>query len=80
MKRFIDIRGQGTGYRFCWFDTIHDQIEHHSGQTVWNTFAEFEEDFDDNNGEHLSRYRHLAPEWTFVVDEKAPLWKDEDAA
>lgn len=61
MKRFVDIRGQETGYRFCWFDTITSQIEQHGGNTVWETFKEFAEDY---RGPEVERYRRLAPAWT----------------
>lgn len=75
MKRFIDIRGQGTAYRFCWFDTRTDQVEKHGTNTVWDTFDEFAEDY---KGDELERYRSLTPAWAFIPDPNDALWKDED--
>ena len=73
MKRFVDIRGQGAAYRFCWFDTVVDQIERHGENTVWDTFAEFEQDCEGN----LERYRGLTPEWAFSENPNEPLWSAE---
>lgn len=61
MKRFVDIRGQGTGYRFCWFDTTVDQFEQHGSFSAWDTFEEFAADC---RGD-VERYRRLAPTWAF---------------
>lgn len=65
MKRFIDLREQGTGYRFAWFDTGTDRFEDHDGQMVWDTFAEFAEVCAGD----LARYRRLTPAWAFEEDD-----------
>jgi len=61
MKRFIDIRGQGTGHCFAWWDTVLDRFEEHSGSWAWNTWGEFVEDYE---GDELARYSVLCPPWT----------------
>lgn len=64
MKRFIDLRGQGTCSRFAWFDTVSDTFEQHSGCQDWDTFAEFEADY---TGAEIGRFRSLAPAWVFEI-------------
>ncbi len=58
MKRFIDLRGQGTCYEFAWFDTGTDTFERHSGEQAWDTWEEFEEAYE---GDQLPRYKGLFP-------------------
>ncbi|MER9178906.1 hypothetical protein [Mesorhizobium sp. M0767] len=77
MKRFIDIRGQDACGRFCWFDTIVSQIETHGGNTVWDTFAEFEQDY---RGDIIERYRGLAPDWALTGDPNDDYWTEETEA
>lgn len=60
MKRFIDLRGQHTGYAFAWWDTVRDCFEAHGGDQAWNTFDEFADSY---TGNDLERYRGLCPEW-----------------
>ena len=62
MKRFIDLREQGTGYRFAWFDTTTDTFETFDGEQVWDTWREFIEVCNKNK---LMRYRNLVPGWVF---------------
>jgi len=64
LKRFIDIRGQGTGYRFAWYDTIKDEFEEFEAQQAWDTWDDFAavcppEKFDQE------RYKCLCPNWVF---------------
>ena len=66
MKRFIDLRGQDTGARFAWWDTEYDAFERHSGSFAWDTWQEFEADF---NGAALIRYKSLCPDWVFTNDD-----------
>ena len=65
MKRFIDLRGQGTGSRFAWFDTVRDHFEIHGGAQDWNTFDEFCADYE---GDELERYRGLTPSWALLPE------------
>jgi len=62
MKRFIDLRGQGTGCRFAWWDTIRDEFESFSGDQAWNTWNEFMEVC---LSEKQERYKRLCPAWVF---------------
>ncbi len=69
MKRFIDLRGQGTGCNFAWWDTITDSFEVHNGDSAWDTFSQFEAAYE--SSEPLDRYRKLCPTW-------ALKWPEED--
>jgi len=69
MKRFIDLRGQGTGNRFAWFDTIRDVFEEWSGFCAWDTWNEFVYDYSAGGGLDVDRYRGLCPKWVFEPGE-----------
>ena len=60
MKRFIDLRNQGTGYRFAFWDTVTDRFEQFGGEQAWDTFDEFA---DAHEGFDLERYERLCPDW-----------------
>lgn len=62
MKRFIDLRGQYTGYRFAWWDTVRDEFESFSGDQAWDTWGEFVEVC---SPEAQERYKRLCPMWAF---------------
>ena len=64
MKRFIDLRGQIDCARFAWYDTVTSMFEIHSGVQLWETWEEFEEDYEGNS---LGRYRGLTPAWAFEI-------------
>lgn len=66
MKRFIDLRGQDTGYRFAFWCTFKDRFESHSDEQAWDTFTDFEEVYE---GDELERFRGLTPEWAFLEPE-----------
>lgn len=73
MKRFIDLRGQHTGYRFAWWDTVRDCFDDNDGDWAWDTWQEFEESYCLDGGpvfreETLARYRSLTPAWAFEPD------------
>ncbi len=42
MIRFVDIRGQGTGYRFSFWDTVTDQYICINGEQAWDDWEDFE--------------------------------------
>jgi hypothetical protein len=72
MKRFIDLRGQDTGYRFAWWDTIVNEFESWATDRAWNTWADFAESAaiacggaDRVDADDLDRYRRLCPAWVF---------------
>jgi len=60
--RFIDIRNQGTGSRFSFWDTCTDDYYSFMGEEAWNNFKEFKEDY---RGNELRRFKNLCPEWAF---------------
>lgn len=72
MKRFIDLRGQGMGYRFAFWDTVHDRFETHGTNQAWDTLADFREDCE---GDFI-RYQSLCPSWTL---KEAPPWEGSPA-
>lgn len=64
MKRFIDLRGQHTGYRFAWFCTVLDRFETFDGDQAWDTWEEFKLSYYSNEiNTTIGRYRRLCPEW-----------------
>jgi len=69
VKRFIDLRGQGAGYSFAWWDTVTDSFEIHNGDSAWDTFSQFEAAYEGN--EPLDRYRKLCPAWALTAGEDA---------
>jgi len=69
MKRFIDLRGQETGYRFAWYDTIIDKFETFSDSMAWDTWEEFRDDYLNEVGsDEIERYRRLTPNWALDVN------------
>jgi hypothetical protein len=65
MKRFIDLRECGTGYRFAFWDTIKDEFESHGGDMAWYSFNDFEFCY---GGTEIDRYRILCPDWVFELE------------
>ena len=68
MKRFIDLRGQDTGFRFAWYDTCTDEFERFNGNQAWDDMAEFGFDFAvdrKSDKAQLERYCGLALPWAF---------------
>ena len=86
MIRFIDIRGQGTGYRFAFFDTSVDKFVMRDDRHVWDTWDEIletvkgvinEKGFSVDGADLLfvKRLENLCPEWVF----SPPTGHEEDA-
>lgn len=84
MIRFIDLRYQGTCYRFAFWDTVTDSFDTYDGEQAWKTWDDFEAHFrqvqipvpgflGELSGALLTRYRDLCPPWAFEV----PVDKDE---
>jgi hypothetical protein len=65
MKRFIDLRNQGTQCRFAWWDTVTDAFEKFDGEMAWDTWGEFAE-VASIGGVDLERYRSLTPPWVHL--------------
>lgn len=62
MKRFVDVRNQGIGGNFAWFDTVVDKFETHSDNMDWISWWDFVGDY---KGTELERYQGLTPAWAF---------------
>ncbi len=78
MKRFIDLRFQGTSNRFAFWDMVVGRFDTYDGEMAWKDWAEFEDQFRREadaagglgwNDEHvegqLKRHRGLCPPWVF---------------
>ena len=76
MKRFIDLRGQGTGMRFAWWDTVKDEFECFNHNYAWSFWGAFAYDYDASS--EILRYRESCPEWAFteVKEDKCELPQD----
>lgn len=66
MIRFVDIRNQGTGYRFSFWDTVRDEFLEFGGSQAWDTLDDFIESFN-TASTHLygdiERFLSLIPVW-----------------
>jgi len=67
MIRFIDLRGQGTGSRFAFYDTVRDHFLELEGEQAWDVFLEFAEVCD--NANLRQRCKRLCPPWAFEKEE-----------
>ena len=72
MKRFINLRGQETGYNFAWWDTVIEEFEQHCGDFAFRDWSDFEEYYE---GDDIDRYKRLCPQWVF--DGIKPQWTRE---
>lgn len=63
MIRFIDIRGQGTGSRFAFRDTITDRFIEIGCEQAWNNWDEFAEAAEGRSD--LDRFKSLCRDWAF---------------
>lgn len=86
MIRFVDLRYQGVGARFAFWDTVRDRFEIWLGFQAWDTWAAFESDCIlgfPREGESaetaLARRRTLCPPWVFEPATDAELgFRDGD--
>lgn len=79
MIRFVDLRGQGIGRSFTFWDTSVDGIVEVNNNTHWMNWKEFEEDFINYLGfdgtlrqhdqQRLQRFKNLCASWVFEVDD-----------
>lgn len=73
MIRFIDLRGQDTGCRFAYWDTVLDKFLNFYGSEAWDLWSEFESDYDDEydkwHAKPLERFRAVTPDWAFTESE-----------
>jgi hypothetical protein len=70
MIRFIDLRGQGTGNRFAFFDTVRDRFIEVGGDQVWASAPEFIEAAHLAFGQGAERFIGLMPQWVAVPPEE----------
>lgn len=85
MVRFIDIRGQGTGKRFAFWDTGHDVFLSFGDDSAWETRGDFTDSFNSSGGSdgvsesRIDRFTGLMPAWTETPmrddDELSPFWR-----
>jgi hypothetical protein len=81
MIRFVDIRGQGTSYRFAFWDTTRDKFCEFSGDQAWESATDFAESFDMAGGKFadmvresgIERFTILMPDWTAT-----PMGEDDE--
>jgi len=61
MIRFIDIRGQGTGNRFAFYNTVNSSFVEASDEVAWESMDDFRSDCDDEAV--FKRCSSLCPNW-----------------
>lgn len=68
MIRFVDLRGQSTGYRFAWYSTGTNHFLTFADEQVWDTWAECLDDMRAMNThpDQIRRLQNLVPEWALV--------------
>lgn len=84
MIRFVDVRGQGMGARFSFWDTTRDTYCAFGGCQAWTSFQEFSDDFASEGGVYadsvrtsgIERFRDVCPDW--VNDGKPDVDADDD--
>ena len=69
MRRFVDLRpAEIEGYRFAFWDTVHERFDEYAGDQAWNTWDDMMEsmEMDEPIPELIVRYRGLCPPWAFL--------------
>jgi hypothetical protein len=61
MIRFIDIRNQGTGNRFAFYNTVNGRFVEAGGEMAWESLEEFRLDCDDEN--IFKRCSNVCADW-----------------
>lgn len=75
MIRFIDLRGQSTGGRFAFFDTITDRFVDIDGAQVWASRQDLEDTFDETVPDYQkNRLRGFLPAWASDEPTNEELW------
>ena len=71
MIRFIDIRNQGTGNRFAFWDTICSEFIRINGENAWITWGEFYDLLlsEKSSSDFILDYKSLCPPWVFDNEE-----------
>ena len=70
MIKCIDLRGQGTGWNFGFFNTERNQFVEIYGKSAWNTFSDLADDLRSqayihyyDPGDSVRQYFRLCPDW-----------------
>ena len=73
MIRFIDLRGQATGFRFAFWTTITDQFINIGSDWAWDSLEDLEE-----SGRlvevNVDRMKNLCPDWTLSEPAKEEMF------
>ena len=68
MIRFIDLRDEGTGNNFAFFDTVKNRFLEFGGVAAWEDFADFKDgcsyEFEEDQNKIVERCIRLCPPWT----------------
>jgi len=76
MIRFVDLRPADiAGYRFAFWDTVHDRFEEFNGDQAWGTLEEFHESCELGGviESHVKRLTGLVLAWAC---EPWDMWED----
>ena len=67
---FIDIRNQGTNFRFSFWNSSTNRFVSIAGEYAWNSWVEFEELARSRGLVNLSIYRDVCPDWVegIIID------------
>ena len=70
MIRFVELRGFHLGYRFAFWDTVHDCFCPFHSSWAWDTANEFLEDITASTGydadeDYVRRFMKKIPQWAF---------------
>jgi len=65
--RFVDLRFQGTGYRFSFWTTTVDRFFLLNGSSAWDTWADFESAATAAGmpADQIKRCKETCPDWVF---------------
>lgn len=74
MIRFVDIRGNGTGHRFAFWNTVSNKFCEFFSEQAWDDIDDFTEAFNLAGGEFsdgvrksgIERFTELCPDWVAV--------------
>lgn len=67
MIRFVDLRGQGVGYRFAFWDTCSDRFREFDGEQAWDSVEDFTVAFNESSSrDQIQRFINLMPVWARV--------------
>jgi hypothetical protein len=81
MIRFVDIRNQGVGYRFAFWDTTVDRFVEVNGNQAWDNLEDLSRDAEATAAKHhlLGRLKSLCPKWASDgMEDDVEKWYAED--